>query len=322
MSQNDFVLADAPGASFRSDVNSALQALATLSSGATAPSTTYALMEWLDTTTNTRKQRNAANSAWIVRGTIDETMVLSRSSNTIFDISDRNKTLIATGSYTQTFDAAATLGDGWEIDVIVDSGATLTLDPNGSETIDGATTRAIVGPAQGRVVCNGTLFRTSGFSSATITLGTQQNTTSGTSIDFTGIPSSVNRITAMFNGISTNGTSNYQLQIGSGSVVTTGYTSYCANVDGTNATSIATSTSAYLLKVGGISAASVGSGVAVLTRINGNTWVCSSSFNLGTAINSVQNGVLALGGAIDRLRLTTAGGTDTFDAGTMNISWE
>jgi len=248
--------------------------------------------------------------------------VLSRSSNTIFDISDRNKTLIATGSYTQTFDAAATLGDGWEIDVIVDSGATLTLDPNGSETIDGATTRAIVGPAQGRVVCNGTLFRTSGFSSATITLGTQQNTTSGTSIDFTGIPSSVNRITAMFNGISTNGTSNYQLQIGSGSVVTTGYTSYCANVDGTNATSIATSTSAYLLKVGGISAASVGSGVAVLTRINGNTWVCSSSFNLGTAINSVQNGVLALGGAIDRLRLTTAGGTDTFDAGTMNISWE
>jgi len=130
---------------------------------------------------------------------------------------------------------------------------------------------------------------------AALTLGTQQNTTSGTSIDFTGIPSSVNRITAMFNGISTNGTSNYQLQIGSGSVVTAGYTSYCANVDGTNATSVATSTSAYLLKAGGISAASVGSGVAVLTRINGNTWVCSSSFNLGTGVNSVQNGVLALG---------------------------
>ena len=168
MSQNDFVLADAPGASFRADVNSALQALATLSSGATAPSTTYALMEWLDTTTNTRKQRNAANSAWLVRGTIDETMVLSRSSNTILDISDRNKTLIATGSYTQTLDAAATLGDGWEIGIIVDSGVTLTLDPNASETIDGATTLAISGPSQGRIVCNGSAFRAMGFAAGTL----------------------------------------------------------------------------------------------------------------------------------------------------------
>ena len=51
-------------------------------------------------------------------------------------------------------------------------------------------------------------------------------TTSGTAIDFTGIPAGVKRITVMFNGVSTNGTSNYLLQLGSGSVQTTGYSSY------------------------------------------------------------------------------------------------
>lgn len=165
MSQNDLSIADQAGAAFRSDLNSALQALASQSSGATAPSTAYAYMWWADTTTNTLKQRNAANSGWIIRGTLDESFVLSRSSNTILDISDRGKVLIATGSYTQTLDAAATLTDGWAIDVIVDAGATLVIDPNSTETIDGATTKSIVGPAQGTLICNGTLFRTIGLDS-------------------------------------------------------------------------------------------------------------------------------------------------------------
>ena len=65
MSQNDFNLANQGFPSMRSDMNSALQALATNSSGATAPSTTYAYQYWYDTTTNILKMRNAANSAWI-----------------------------------------------------------------------------------------------------------------------------------------------------------------------------------------------------------------------------------------------------------------
>lgn len=168
MSQADLSIADQAGAAFRAEVNASLQALASLSSGATAPSTTYAYQYWLDTTTGQLKQRNAANSAWIVRATAAEAFTLSRSSNTILAEADRQKLLIATGSYTQTLTAAATLDDGWYIDVVVDSGVTLTLDPNSSETIDGATTKAIVGPAQGRVVCTGSLFRTIGFSSSKI----------------------------------------------------------------------------------------------------------------------------------------------------------
>lgn len=72
MSQNDFNLANQGFPSMRSDMNSALQALATNSSGATAPSTTYAYQYWYDTTTNILKVRNAANSAWINIFTFDQ----------------------------------------------------------------------------------------------------------------------------------------------------------------------------------------------------------------------------------------------------------
>lgn len=76
MPQNDFVIANADGATVRADINSALQALATLSSGATAPATTYAGMLWWDTTANLIKQRNGANAAWITVASFDGTTVI------------------------------------------------------------------------------------------------------------------------------------------------------------------------------------------------------------------------------------------------------
>lgn len=68
MSQNDFSLADGNGAAVRSDLNSALQALASRSSGTGAPSTAYAFQYWEDTTTSLLKERNAANNAWLTVG--------------------------------------------------------------------------------------------------------------------------------------------------------------------------------------------------------------------------------------------------------------
>lgn len=68
MSQNDFVIANQAGAAFRADVNSALQALASLNAGATAPGTTYAYMLWYDTTLALLKIRNGGNSAWVIIG--------------------------------------------------------------------------------------------------------------------------------------------------------------------------------------------------------------------------------------------------------------
>jgi len=73
MSQNDFTIANQGFPAFRADLNSALQALVSLSAGATAPSTTFAYQLWYDTTTDILKIRNEANDAWITLARIDQT---------------------------------------------------------------------------------------------------------------------------------------------------------------------------------------------------------------------------------------------------------
>jgi hypothetical protein len=154
-----------------------------------------------------------------------------------------------------------------------------------------------------------------------ITQGTAQNSTSGTSIDFTGIPSWVKRITVMFNGVSTNSTSNYLIQLGSGSVSSTGYSS--GGMVGAGA-GIATtfSTAGFLIRSDSASANISGS--VILTSIASNTWAANgvlvspaNSYTLTTAGASPT-----LGGSLDRVRVTTVSGTDTFDAGSINILYE
>lgn len=73
MAQHDYVIANQSGASFRSDLNNALSAVATNNSGSSEPSTIYAYQFWADTNTGLLKQRNAANSAWITIGTLAST---------------------------------------------------------------------------------------------------------------------------------------------------------------------------------------------------------------------------------------------------------
>ena len=72
MSQNDFGISNQTAPNFRADLNLALQALASTSSGATAPSTTYANMLWYDTANNILKMRTEADDAWIELGTLDQ----------------------------------------------------------------------------------------------------------------------------------------------------------------------------------------------------------------------------------------------------------
>ena len=169
--QGDQNIANQAGAAFRSDLNNELQALVTLSSGTSAPSTTYAYQLWADTTTNLLKRRNAANAAWIVVRSLDESFVLSRSSNTILAASDIGKTLVFTSTFTQTFTAAATLADGWWVRLRNDGTGIITLDPNASETIDGATTIAL-NPGDSCIVnCNGSAFKTVGRTNPTVPAG-------------------------------------------------------------------------------------------------------------------------------------------------------
>ncbi|MEI6317408.1 MAG: phage tail protein [Pseudomonadota bacterium] len=172
MSQHDLTLDNAAGAAFRADANNAIAALASVSSGASAPATTVAYQFWADTTAGLLKQRNAANSAWIIRGSLSESRVITRSTNTALGVSDFGRMITATSSFTQTFNAAATLGDGWYAFYRVEVGVTVVFDPNSSELIDGGSTRTVIGPSSGLVFSDGTGLRTIGFPVDSVTPGT------------------------------------------------------------------------------------------------------------------------------------------------------
>ena len=147
--------------------------------------------------------------------------------------------------------------------------------------------------------------------------GTAVATTSGTSIDFTGIPSWTKRITVMFNGVSASGTSFWLVQLGNGSVVTSGYTGISSA-----GTAVATNSTAGFLVSSNQAAASLYNGIVLLANLSGNIWTQSGTVGAPANINSISSGVITLGGTLDRIRLTTVNGTDTFDAGSVNILYE
>ncbi len=156
--------------------------------------------------------------------------------------------------------------------------------------------------------------------------GTAVAATSGTSIDFTSIPSWVKRITVMFSGVSTNGTSPPQIQLGAGSVTTTGYLGANSASTGTGTTN-ANFTSGFGIGVNTSvwAAAAVVHGFVVLSLQNSstNTWsACGSVASSAGAALFFTAGGIALSGTLDRVRITTVNGTDTFDAGSINILYE
>jgi hypothetical protein len=156
--------------------------------------------------------------------------------------------------------------------------------------------------------------------SSNIVSGTSVASTSGTSIDFTGIPSWAKRVTVMFNGVSTNGSNNLLVQVGAGSVTTSGYTSSAAQM--TSASTNTASSTAGILATGALASTLAYSGHLVITNVTSNTWVASSCVAGAASNNNISTGGIALGGTLDRVRITTVGGTDTFDAGSINILYE
>lgn len=152
------------------------------------------------------------------------------------------------------------------------------------------------------------------------TLSTAVASTSGTSIDFTSLPSWIKRITVMFQNVSLSGTSSYLIQIGSGSVTTSGYVSTSNTVDQVGGSTGISSTAGYGI-INGDSAKSY-SGHLVLTFLSSNVWVSSHYGILSTANVVVGGGYISLGGVLDRVRITTVNGTDTYDAGSINILYE
>jgi len=155
--------------------------------------------------------------------------------------------------------------------------------------------------------------------------GTAVASTSGTSIDFTGIPSWVKRITVLFNGVSSSGVSTFLVQIGdSGGIENAGYVCTGSSLSPTSAGSSNYTAGFGIGDNNSNTAASTYSGFVVLDCFDVNTWCVSGSLaGVGQTHTKIGTGVKALSaGPLTQVRVTTVNGTDTFDAGSINIMYE
>jgi hypothetical protein len=156
-----------------------------------------------------------------------------------------------------------------------------------------------------------------------ITSGTAVTPTSSTAVAFTAIPSWVKRITIMMTGVTYSTTVNINMQLGSGSVSTSGYTSVGSVVLNGNLTGVSTGTGT------GIATHDVRTGPVscqfVCTLLNSatNLWVGSGTIMYaGTPAVATATGFIALAGALDRVQINTVAGTATLSAGSINILYE
>lgn len=156
---------------------------------------------------------------------------------------------------------------------------------------------------------------------AAMTLGTPTSA-SGASVDFTSIPAGTKRIVVNFSGISTNGTSNPLIELGdSGGIETSGYLGAGSQLAG-GATSANYTTG---FGIPSAAAAATIHGSITLTLMDSSSFLWAASGTLGLsngATTYTVGGSKALSAELDTVRITTVGGTDTFDAGTFNILYE
>ena len=289
MAQSDQTVQNATFPSVRADINDNLAALFSQSSGNSAPSVTVAFQPWVDTSSNPPvwKVRNGSNSAWITVGVLDPA-----------GFNAGGVTAIAnggTGATTAALALAALLPSQTG-----NAGKALVTDGSAAS------------------------WGTSG-----ITRGTAVASTSGTAIDFVSIPAGVKRVTVIFKSVSISGTSSVQLQIGSGSFATSGYESGAIGMN--NGGNFGTTATSGFLAENTVSggAPAIRNATLTLTNISGNTWVQTGT--MVTALSTapalggeshLSAGSFALSGTLDRIRITTVNGTDTFDAGSINILYE
>ena len=170
-------------------------------------------------------------------------------------------------------------------------------------------------PATGPVTVDGRALQ--------IQRGTEQATTSGTAIDFTGIPAGVRRITVMFDGVSFNGSDSASIQLGdSGGIETTGYVGNVSIVAGSSAGLITSLTSAAGIIYPSTAAADNCSGVIQIVNQSGNKWlIAGQTTRSGLAQIHQTVSTKTLSDVLDRIRFKVDG-ANSFDAGSINILWE
>ena len=307
MAQHDYIIANQSGAAFRADLNNGLAAIVSQNSGSTQPSTTYAYQWWADTTTGLLKIRNAANNAWITVGTLADANLglLSLAGGTL------------TGNLTLNAQSDLRLADSdssnWvalQAPATVATNLTLT-----APAADGTADQSLVTDGAGAL---------SFASRSRLVRETAVATTSGSTVDFTGLPSWIKRFTVVLDNVGVTSTDNLLIQLGdSGGIETTGYISTAEFITFSPTLSAGgfTNTSGVIVTIGAASNLSTGS--IVFNNISGNRWVATGQHNFSNILTTLgwSAGEKTLSATLDRVRITLTG-ADTFDNGSVNIIYE
>ena len=224
----------------------------------------------------------------------------------------------------------------------------MTITINGSTGItfpaggSGNTAGTVVGTSDSQTMTNKTLtsptitgavmssMGSSVITAGTVNAGAANPLSGGTAVDFTSIPSWVKRITVIFQGVSTSSTSNQLVQLGTGAgptFTTSGYVGTGGNMQNSGTTSVVSFTTGFGINTG-VAAYTI-NGSLVIKNITGNTWVADGVMGSttgggggATATMLPSSGYVALGAVLTAVRITTVNGTDTFDAGAINILYE
>ena len=267
-----------------------------------------------------------ANSTNLVYGTSSGYVGILNASPTVeLDVTGALKTsgnitggaaISSTGAITagSTLASTTTLTAGSSLSVTTSAtiGTTLSVDTVQEKTSSAGVT---VG---GVLLKNGVTAA----SSVIISSGTLTATTSGTSVEFTGIPTWVKRVSVLFNGVSLSNSDSFLVQIGpSGGVATTGYTGTAGVVVNNGGGSVNNSTSGFLVFM--TAAGDAFRGIMTISLMDASTYLYAASHS--GSISSTQintgGGNVTLSGLLTRVKIISAA-TGTFDSGSVNILYE
>ena len=230
---------------------------------------------------------------------------------------------LAIGTDVQAYDvdtAKTDVSQNWTANQTLGAGVSLIFEGATADDYEGMLSSADVTADRTWTLPDksGTVAMTSDISSSGITLGTAVSLTTQTAIDYTGLPAGIKRLTISFQGVSTNGTDRWIVQIGNTTFTTTGYVGHANSGAGASANSTGFEINNNVL------AANTHSGEIVITKVDTNTYAQFGIVASQTVSNTLVNsgGSIALASEIERVRITTASGANQFDAGKINIAYE